>query len=268
MSKKSLEKALTRYADLSYAVESKVGVFTIPPAALDDRYLCYMLSNWLVAGLGNAEPLPDVGRELAARRLDVFFPDAGLRVMQNDAYYFVANFRKGGSFRLYALRGGRYLDSGIECEAGRRSYAPSFDPRRALARDRASGKLALIREPLMRTPTLLLFKSFTWAAGALFPAAFVKRILRRRMITEPSAGAIPFERAFELLPERVTVHDCVGAALPRRALRLGVKASYAFIPSAKFAAAEDVAGAALTPAETEDETNRDVAVTRTFNLPR
>src|SRR3989344_6047903 len=62
VSKKSLEKALARYADLSYAVESRAGVFTIPPALLAKLAQTTETRATLEAELGAASALKSLDR--------------------------------------------------------------------------------------------------------------------------------------------------------------------------------------------------------------
>jgi type IV pilus assembly protein PilB len=62
VSKKSLEKALGRYAELSYAAESKVGVFAITPKALDDLASKIVSRSTLEAELGRAAALKTLDR--------------------------------------------------------------------------------------------------------------------------------------------------------------------------------------------------------------
>src|SRR3989344_1956295 len=104
------EEARMLYSFAAEALQKGAGV---TPHSLDDRYLCYILYNWIVAGLAGVTPLPETIKKLSDRRFDIFFEEAGIRVVQNDTYYFVANLRKGGSFRLYGKEGS-YVDSGIE----------------------------------------------------------------------------------------------------------------------------------------------------------
>lgn len=74
VSKKSLEKALARYAELSYAVESRVGVFTIAPAMLDTLTQKSGTRSALEAELGSAVALKSLDR--VSHMLEVIFAGA------------------------------------------------------------------------------------------------------------------------------------------------------------------------------------------------
>ena len=245
----------------SFAAEALRRNRGITPAGLDDRYLCYILSNWLAAGFIPSAEEP-VERGLSARRLDVFFKEAGIRVLQNEHYYFVTNLKKGGSFYLCSSAG-NYADAGIEL-SDRGVLSSQAATAHPLNDHASSGALGRIQEPLLTTPRMVIFKAYQWLLGGVLPlSGMIKKGLRKRLITGKSSG-IPFERTFELKADSVVVTDRVKAAFSRENLRLGVSASYAFIPSAKFAAVRG--SSRLMPKEEFRSSKNETVITRSFFL--
>ena len=93
----------------------------ITPRSLDDRYICYILYNWLEAGVLWTR-LRDVPTSLDMARGRSFFPDAGLCIERNDGYQLFVNLQKGGSLRLYS-NGSVLIDSGITVRTDGAGYA-------------------------------------------------------------------------------------------------------------------------------------------------
>ena len=256
------EGARMLYSFAAEALQKRAGV---TPHSLDDRYLCYILYNWVVAGLAGVIPLPDTIQKLSGRRFDVFFEEAGIWVVQNDVYYFVANLRKGGSFRLYGKEGW-YADSGTEMTLNGKWFGISGLRKGKVVKETASYFLSPIREPLLKTARMLLFKGTLLCAGALpFFKKGLKKALRARMIMG-TEGGIMAVRSFRLESRSLTVIDEIDRPLDREMVRLGTKASYAFIPSAKYATREEILGRLLIPTEQTARSEKNIGITRTFTF--
>ncbi|OHA04825.1 MAG: hypothetical protein A3A28_04960 [Candidatus Sungbacteria bacterium RIFCSPLOWO2_01_FULL_47_32] len=239
-------RLIAEFCAHSLALQSGIG-----PSNLDDRYLAYILYNWLQAGLIY---VPSDGgrirRFLAERRVDTFFPMSGIRVVDRGIYYFVANLYKGGAFRVYAP-GKTYLDSGADIISRGHAYTSNVLDKNngihcvsAVAKEfSTSGFLKFVSEPLMKTPIMLLFKMFQLTIGQSgILRKFLKKVLRKGMITDARRSSISFKRSFVLTDNGVRIVDVVGAALHKEDIYYGRKSSYNFIPSSKYFLNQEVGG--------------------------
>ena len=221
----------------------------IGPANLDDRYLCYILYNWLEAGIFLARSgdrgAVDIDNYLKNRRLDKFFENSGLRVKQNDKYYFAANLYKGGVFRLYAA-GGLVADSGIEIKLNdKRLIANALDYGNKIKNSddyfEVQGALKPVKEALMKTPLMILFKLWQLLFGRLDrPQILLKNFLRKKMITYKNSAGISFRREFIFSEKSLTVNDEIGTPVLAEDFYGGRKTSYNFIPSSKFFTVQEI----------------------------
>ena len=210
----------------------------IAPRSLDDRYLCYILYNWLEAGMmGGAAPAADV------REKEAFFPAAGLFSGGGEGYRLYANVKKGGSLRLYAPMG-VLVDGGLNVRQGSAVYTSNMlHPQARGTYDERShelvsrGVLIRVRAPLLTTPRAIILKSAQWLIGGL-PAfqRLLKKVLRAAAVTKPGAESVlRYERIVRLEPRGVRITDTVTAPLPRDALVVGVPSVYALVPSSRYA---------------------------------
>ncbi|KKQ77589.1 MAG: hypothetical protein US98_C0001G0016 [Parcubacteria group bacterium GW2011_GWC1_38_6] len=243
------------------SLELKAGV---QPENLDDRYLCYILYNWIEAGLNFNEnkPFESTAKYLWFRRMRKFFKESGLFVFQNDKYYFVANLKKGGVFRIYTSVGYTYLDSGIEVASAGKSYISNIlNPNSIFFANENSlstrGTVHMIKEPLMKTSTMIFFKIFQLLFGNIgWIQRLIKKILRKKMIVYQSKQNLRFARLFELKPDSIIVKDLVYGIVPEANVKVGTKSSYTFIPSSKYFTAQELAHGRLEPKEERNYDNK------------
>lgn len=253
------------------ALIAKSGIY---PQALDDRYLCYILYNWLEAGLllKGEQSLYTGVRPASVPALDVFFKDAGIRVICNSHYYLVANLRKGGVFRIYS-GDGMYSDSGAEARYGRNAYSSGvLDRQNTIWRNSnvfgTRGFLKPLSEPLMKTPVMLVFKTFQLLiGGADYIQRAVKNLLRKKMILYKNKTRLSFERSFRVSEDLVEVTDSINSRLPFDRVRFGVKSSYLFIPSSKYFIRQELDKNSLKPSDERraGENGKNIFI-RTFHL--
>lgn len=264
------ESAKTVFAFSRSALEKKNGVH---PRALDDRYLCYILYNWLEAGL-LLEDGQSIDASVAASlpRLDVFFKNAGIRVISNDHYYLVVNLLKGGAFRIYS-NDGMYSDSGAEARYGRRAYSSGvLDRQNIIWQDSNAfgtrGFLKPIQEPLMKTPVMIIFKIFQLFAGKIgYIQKGIKKLLRKKMILYKNKSRLSFERSFRVSDDLIEITDSIDARLSSNKVLFGVKSSYLFIPSSKYFTEQELDKNSLKPSdERRANENGNSIFTRKFRL--
>ncbi|MFA6106363.1 MAG: hypothetical protein WC745_01675 [Patescibacteria group bacterium] len=237
-------KIITAFNIASLSSGSGIG-----PASLDDRYLCYILYNWLQAGISlshsGISQRADINDYLTARRINIFLKDSGIRIRQTEKYYFAANLYKGGAFRLY-LPGRQYFDSGVEIKlAGRGLISGALDYSNEIASEEGcltvSGRLKPIKEPLMKTPIMILFKTWQIVFGKFSNwQAFLKDFLRKKMISYKDPSHILFKREFIINNDSLIVKDWISKIIKEKDFFCEQKTSYNFIPSSKFFTSQEV----------------------------
>src|SRR3989344_958984 len=235
----------------------------IKPANLDDRYLCYILYNWLGTGL---EVTP---QKIVLSLGKDYFPDSAFFRVANERYFLVASGQKGGSFRLYV--GGRvYYDSGLELAwHGRCLSSGLLDPQNEVSFGgnsiTVSGAFKPINEPLMKTPMAVVFKSFQLLFGRFsFVQKAVKRFLRPRMISYRNQALVRFERRVTYQKNQVEIIDTVKTVISPEQVRYGLKASYLAVPSAKYFTEQELIKNRLVPTESIEKKPDRLIITRSF----
>ncbi|MBI2627851.1 MAG: terpene cyclase/mutase family protein [Candidatus Niyogibacteria bacterium] len=244
-------KIITAFSAAS--LELKQGV---NPQNLDDRYLCYILYNWLEAGLifNNENFLKESEVYFQERRFDVFFKEAGIRVIQNKKYYFVVNLRKGGVFRIYS-KGAAYFDSALEVDFSGKVYiANALDKKNEIESGpdflRVRGALKPVQEPLLRAFTMIAFKAFQITLGRMNVfQKLMKKFLRKKMIIYENSTSLIFERLLKISHNNIKIKDVLHKEISGKHLRFGLKSSYAFIPSSKYFTVQELEAGSLKPSE-------------------
>lgn len=238
---------------------------SVGPAQLDDRYLSYILYNWIETGL-QTEP-----QSLEILPGDSYFSESTLLKVANEKYFFVANGKKGGAFRIYA-NGKVYYDSGIEMRAQKELLTTgTLDEQNKVTFEKniftISGSLKPIQEPLLATRIMILFKSFQFIFGR-FPwiQKLLKSYLRKRMISYKTKTAYSFKRRIAYSENDVIITDLIsGESVPDDIL-YGTKAAYTAVPSSKYVGEPELAGALLLPRVETEKTNEGTALKRTFSF--
>ncbi|HRZ30066.1 MAG TPA: hypothetical protein P5274_00120 [Candidatus Paceibacterota bacterium] len=236
----------------------------LKPLHLDDRYLCYILYNWIEAGL---KILP---QDFELHKGNNFYRNSRLLRVASESYFLVVNGDKGGSFRLYS-NGKVYYDSGLEISSrlGRFSTGILDKNNKVLfghGEFLASGSVKVIREPLMKTLTTIVFKFWQFFLGRVsFFQKLVKDFLRPRMINYSSRSSLTFERKFKYSKDEIIVTDIIyGGA--KNDIKFGVKASYSAVPSSKYAAVPENDSLRLHPDFEEKEENELYLIKRIFHF--
>lgn len=244
----------------------------VTPANLDDRYLCYILYNWIETGLKvKPQSLPQT---TASER---FFAESGIICVSNDRYFLVANGTKGGSFRIYS-KGKVYYDSGLEI-SGTMSTGIldtenkiSFQGRKNSQKQGGgslcvSGSAKKIKEPLLTTPISIGFKFWQFIFGRIgIFQKIIKNFLRPRMVSYSGASGVTFERHIVYASQSITITDVVRGVSSKDAILMGVKSAYSAVPSSKYAAAPELSKNQLVPEVKRKEEGGARVIVRTFNF--
>jgi len=248
----------------------------ILPYALDDRYVCYLLYNWIEAGLLWGQTAQQISHHDASLMYSghAFFPGAGLFVGRNETYQIFVNLRKGGSLRLYA-RGAVLIDSGIGVRFAGSVYAGNiFHPSTHIAYDesrgtlRSTGILIRVRVPLLTTGRAIALKTFQLVFGRIPVCQTVlKRVLRAASVLRPgSSSGMRYERTISIGTNTITICDVVHAPLSQKALTVGEANIYALVPSSRYAAAGTPLERLRPQSESFELVGGSVRLTRVFAL--
>ena len=239
----------------------------VKPSDLDDRYLCYILYNWIEAGVAT-EP------QTHQPKLDEqYFKNSSLLRISNSKYFLVSNVLKGGSFRIY-MNNKVYYDSGIEIDLNGRPYSTGIlDTNNSVLFENGllhvTGYAKEIREPLLTTGIAVVFRLWQLIFGPFRSLqALTKKLLRSRMISYADRNPIKFERTIEYGPDSVSVTDIVHKQLSAENILIGVKSAYTAVPSSKYAALPETAGRLLVPTIEQGTHNGLYRIKRTFLLNR
>ena len=235
---------------------------TLRPTHLDDRYLSYILYNWIETGLC----VKPEGIKISYG--ESYFSESSLLRVANDKYFLVANGKKGGSFRLYA--GGKvYYDSGLESKGlstGILNASNEVDYKSGHLK--TIGLMKKIKEPVLDTKLAIIFKLWQLLFGRItFLQKLVKKFLRLRMINYSGESKVSFKRIIEYHSGKVVITDSVyGATMKKDDIIFGVKASYSAVPSSKYAGIPEVCGDLFLPDVEEKVEDGIYTIKRIFNV--
>ncbi len=235
----------------------------VRPDHLDDRYLCYILYNWI-----------DTGLKVGPRNIKIssgqnYFQQSTLLRVVNERYFLVANGQKGGSLRLYS-NDKVYYDSGLEIQSLNGNFSAGIlDNKNEVSFKegslRVKGVMKKIKEPLLETKVAIAFKLWQLLFGRVsFLQKVVKDFLRPHMISYSSESTVSFERIIEYSPHVVVITDIVPRIVSKNDIVLGAKSAYSAVPSSKYVAIPALAHNELSPRIEESERENFRIITRTF----
>jgi hypothetical protein len=236
----------------------------VRPAHLDDRYLCYILYNWLETGL---EAVPQIFNLSSGEN---YFAESSLLRVAKDNYFLVANGGKGGSLRVYA-KGKSYYDSGLEITSAHGQLSTGIlDSMNTVSFREGimhiTGSAKIIKEPLLETRIAIVFKSWQLLFGRFFSLQrIIKKFLRSRMISNAKNSSVPFERLIEYSINTVAITDIVPRVY-KSDIVLGAKAAYSAVPSSKYAAIPEISSRIILPDKQEKEQDDSYILKRTFRF--
>lgn len=249
-------------------------VGAVTPAHLDDRYLCYILYNWLQTGLKTAPQMLPSATVTAGVTGETFFDECGILRVSAEHYFLVANAAKGGSFRLYS-KSKVYYDSGLEISGNLSTGILDTENKISFQKGgqekqgnlRVAGATKKIKEPLLKTPIAVGFKLWQLLFGrvSLFQK-ILKDFLRPRMVSYAGSSGVTFEREIVYGPQSVVITDIVRGVAFGNAILMGTKSAYSAVPSSKYAAIPEIASRQLAPVLEEKHENGTYYIKRTFSF--
>ncbi len=238
----------------------------ITPTHLDDRYLCYVLYNWIYTGLIVApQKIPVLVNK------EEFLNECGILRVVNESYFLVVNGKKGGSLRLYS-KDKNYYDSAVEVSSHHGNFSAGIldDANQISFRPgslHVSGFVKCIKEPLLKTALSVAFKVWQLLFGRFsFLQRSMKKFLRPQMISYSNRSGIAFERNVEYGSRVVAITDIVIGAESRNAILLEAKSAYSAVPSSKYALAQEFAVCQMVPVWDEKKDGDTYTIKRTFSF--
>ncbi len=219
----------------------------VTPFDLDDRYLCNMLYTYVQA-FRDANPKDATSPE------SCFFPEAGLLVKKTPEYYFVANLRKGGVFKVFSTDT-LISDSGFLGRLSTGSMVSSQWLGSTFTEEASTyhvtGRLVQVPEQQMtpvKTVVLRTFLSF----GREYAADFAKNYLRKQLITQRTPLPLSFERIITL-KDGIHIKDTLRGDATFTSLHIVDHASLIFIPSSRYFLSTEV----KTPSNLTEDLSRE-----------
>lgn len=239
----------SQYSSSAHALARQVNKFLqedkgITPRALDDRYVSYILYNWLEAGILWAEMGGNITSGISTSPADdIFFPLSGLFVRRTALYQLFVNLKKGGSLRLYT-KNAALFDSGISVSIGNKVYAANIVNPDALVGCNETtntlhcqGTLVRISPPLLTTGRAIVLKVLQYSIGRVpVLQRLLKRLLRVMSVVRPgTASNFEYTRTISLAGNKIIITDTVNTAVSRDCIVVGEPSSYALVPSSRYA---------------------------------
>ncbi|MBD3189775.1 MAG: hypothetical protein GF308_03985 [Candidatus Heimdallarchaeota archaeon] len=214
----------------------------ITPFALDDRYLCQILYNWLEAYMKGQKKLSCKKDYPFKNTFEQQFPEAGIFIKSTPTYYFITNYKKGGSFKLIEKSNGTVTyDSGILLTCGNKTYETNcinedihfeFTEHQLTIK----GSFFKIDQKLQKAFTTIALRFYSVIFGRFERISrFIKNVLRRVLITGSNKSKHNlFTRTFVFKETEVVVSDAITTKKKMQEVILGAKFSFNYIPSSRY----------------------------------
>lgn len=248
--------------------------------AFDDRYLTYVAYNFLEAfryGTSEADDL-----EFGERTHESFegfnsFPQAGLAVIKTPHLEGVVNLHRGGAFKFVFENGVSLSDGGAIGIGphGHLWYAGSWSDRTLKQVDQCrvsvQGHFGRVHDLPLTPWRNLLFRAFQilWGRNASVNI-WVKRFLRRVLITPSMKDAAFFERTIEVHATHISIRDAVrkssAGGLRFAKILLGSRASFLYTPSNQFFNPTDLTESPALEVIPPTPQTRRVDITRSYSF--
>ncbi|MDP4012412.1 MAG: hypothetical protein Q8R00_02295, partial [Candidatus Nanoarchaeia archaeon] len=207
---------------------------TIAPKSLDDRYLTYILYNWLQAYLDSTNKKVKITIPNFQN-----FKEAGIIIINNKDYYLVLNYKKGGSFKLFFKKSNKVVyDSGIQIISGKKKFTSGLlTDNNLVVVDKDSikiyGSLQKVKGQVLTPGKNICLRLFQMFLGRFQPIALlIKSLLRGSLITINKPSKYKFSREITI-KNKITLKDIL-PEIKLDKLILGGKASYTYIPSSRY----------------------------------
>lgn len=227
--------------EITSAIRRSLGKYGI---TFDDRYLCYFGYCFLHAwdDFSQTEGNMDLPYK---KEFSKYFPSAQLYIHSSPLFYSIVSLRKGGVIKVFNKEQEKliYDDCGMIGKLSNGKHVSTHWLDRAYKIEvndkdvRVSGEFHLINYHTLSTSTLMLFRLIQSFGGRYYKfSEFVKKTLRKKVITRSKTVPIKFHRRFFFNEEKIEIEDEIDVKtnLSFDALMIGGKYSLIYIPSSRF----------------------------------
>jgi len=223
---------------------------TVAPFSVDDRYLIQNSYCYLQA-FADARQIQKNSNYLFKKRFVRQFPVSALTIISNKNFYLVASGNKS-SFALFSKKTGKALyDSGIDAVMPNGSKLTSnwFNAGNKMQLDgnklQIKGRLTSLAESVISPLKTIVMRMFQLTIGKnRLVSKIVKRKLREKLITAAKQSSVKFARTILIGEKKIVLEDWI-SQMPKQ-LAVGRKASYNYIPSARYFQKAELDSAAIS----------------------
>lgn len=216
---------------------------TISPFSLDDRFLSYITYTYLQAYLDSNSYEPSVQPKYK-QTFSKLFPDAGIWIHSDKNISLIANYKKGGSFKLF-FKGHKtaVYDTGVilktidgkKLTSGWLSNHNKMNVSESGNNLEIEGTFSEVKDNILTPPKNVLLRMFGLTLGRSEKMGLmVKERLRNKLIAGANLSSIKFFRIISIDDGTITITDKIGDADKIDELTVGSKASYIYVPSSRY----------------------------------
>lgn len=237
---KEIREAKVISNSIKESLKNKSAVF---PFSIDDRYLSYILYTYLQAYL-DSNSYETSAQPKYAQTFSKLFPDAGIWIHSDKHIYLIANYKKGGSFKLFFKENKTAVyDSGIVLRTidGKKLTSGWLTNKNKINISKSENNLEIegsfseITDNILTPSKNVLLRTFGLTLGRSEKIGLmVKERLRNKLIAGANLSGIIFFRKISVGDETITLIDKISDVDKIDELIVGSKASYIYVPSSRY----------------------------------
>jgi hypothetical protein len=200
----------------------------------DDRMCCHTVSDWLQAYEDYCLDRPcDIN---SRGEFTKWMPGCETVIVSRDAYYAVANLRKGGVAKIFTEEGCTGSDTGLiaELDDGRVIVTHLMDEGSKVNADEdhrtfsVEGVFSYRKGKLSSPLRMILFRAINITIGRFFPN-LLRLLVQKLLITGKRRSKYGFKRTISFQEDSVTITDELPAAVPIRRMSIGSDATSIYV---------------------------------------
>lgn len=231
-----------RYAaSIASAIRSSLKKFiTVAPYSVDDRYLCYMMYDWLQAYIDAKNNLKELPNSYN-KNFNKNFSNASIKIVSNKNFYAIINYSKGGAFEIFAKNEGCAIyDSGMLVLNEKNDYlTSSWIAANKIKQNRnfikIEGNFWKVKDNMMTPFKNVGLKIIAGTIGKSQKMShFLKSALRKKLILGAKKMSDIFIRELAFNDKSIKIVDKVLFKKNIKGVFIGEKYSSIFIPSSRY----------------------------------
>jgi hypothetical protein len=219
------------------SLKNKLAVF---PFSIDDRYLSYILYTYLQAYLDSNSNDKDL-KPKYEQTFSKFFSDAGIWIHSDKNIYLIANYKRGGLFKLFFKEDKTAVyDSGIILKTidGKKLTSGWLTNQNKMIISgnnlEVEGTFSEVIDNLLTPQKNVLLRIFGLTLGRSEKIGLmVKEKLRNKLIAGANLSDIKFFRKISI-DDKTIITDKISDVDKIDELIVGSKASYIYVPSSRY----------------------------------